>query len=170
LEILPLDESLLSLSTGDDEIIFPEGSSRSISASGADSYQWLDENNVLLGETDSVTLTLEGSYMVVATLNGCQITKTFTVSYQDTFGVPNVITANGDGFNDHWVLPNTYTKDPEVNVIIYNHKGEVVLNQFQYQNNWPETSLAFPKQNMVFYYTIKKGSKTLKKGTITVIR
>lgn len=168
--ILPLDEGLVSLSTGNDEIVFPEGGSRSISASGADSYQWLDENNVLLGETDSVTLTLEGSYMVVATLNGCQITKTFTVSYQDTFGVPNVITANGDGFNDHWVLPNTYTKDPEVNVIIYNHKGEVVFNQFQYQNNWPETSLAFPKQNMVFYYTIKKGSKTLKKGTITVIR
>lgn len=170
LEMVPLDDSLVQLDPDTDEIIFPEGGSKSISASGADNYQWFDENNILLSDTDSVTLTLEGSYMLLATLGDCQITKTFIVSYQDTFGVPNVITANGDGFNDQWVLPNTYTKDPEINVIIYNHKGEVVLNQFQYQNSWPESSLAFPKQNMIFYYTIKKGNKTLKKGTITVIR
>ena len=170
IEIMPLDENLISLDPDSAEIIFPEGGNRSITASGADSYQWFDADNVRLGDTASITVTLEGSYRLVADLNGCQIIKTFTVSYQDTFGVPNVVTANGDGFNDQWVLPNTYTKDPEINVTVYNHKGEVVFDQFQYQNNWPESSLTFPKQNMIFYYTIKKGNKTLKKGTITVIR
>lgn len=165
-----LDDSLITLDPPGNEIVFPEGSIRVVSASGANSYQWFNENNVLLSNTDSLTLTLEGTYMLIASVNDCEISKTFTVSYQDTFGVPNVITANGDGFNDQWVLPNTYTKDPAINVIIYNHKGEEVLNQFQYKNNWPEASMKFPKQNMVFYYTIKNAKQTLKKGTITVIR
>ncbi|MCM4167865.1 hypothetical protein DHD08_09260 [Arenibacter sp. H213] len=170
LVITPFDDSLIILNPQTEDILFPEGSSREVSVTGANSYQWFDENKVLLGDTDSVTLSLEGTYTIIATINDCQVSKTFTVSYQDTFGVPNVITANGDGFNDQWVLPNTYTKDPAIHVIIYNQKGEEVLNQFQYKNNWPEATMKFPKQNMVFYYTIKNAKQTLKKGTITVIR
>ncbi|WP_245806722.1 T9SS type B sorting domain-containing protein [Arenibacter amylolyticus] len=168
--ITTLDDSLLILNPAGGEILFPEGSSKEIYASGASSYQWFNENNMLLGDSDSLTLTQEGTYRVVGLVNDCQVSKTFVVTYQDTFGVPNVVTANGDGYNDVWVLPNSYTKDPEIQVIIYNQKGQEVLNQFQYQNNWPAASMNFPRQNMVFYYTIRKANKTLKKGTITVIR
>ncbi|GGW43515.1 T9SS type B sorting domain-containing protein [Arenibacter certesii] len=168
--VAPFDDSLVTINPAAKEIVFPEGSSKEISANGANSYQWFTENNVLLGDTATITLTMEGTYMLIASVNDCQVMKTFVVSYQDIFGVPNVVTANGDGYNDQWVLPNTYTKDPEINVIIYNQKGEEVLNQFQYQNNWPEANMKFPKQNMVFYYTIKNAKQTLKKGTITVIR
>ncbi len=168
--ISPLDDSLIALSITNNEVVFPEGGSKIISASGATSYKWYDQNNVLLSDTDTVTITQEGSYMVTATVDNCEISKTFSASYQDTFGIPNVITANGDGYNDQWIIPNTYTKDPNISVIIYNDKGEEVLNQNQYKNNWPEASMKFPKQNMVFYYTIKNAKETLKKGTITVIR
>lgn len=168
--VAPFDDSLITINPSGNEIVFPEGGTKEVSASGADSYQWFNENNVLLGETNSITLTTEGTYMLIASVNDCEVSKTFVVSYQDIFNVPNVVTANGDGYNDQWILPNTYTKDPEINVIIYNHKGEEVLNQFQYQNNWPEASMKFPKQNMVFYYTIKNAKQVLKKGTITVIR
>ena len=168
--ISPLDASLIALSTSNNEVVFPEGGSKTISASGAISYKWYDENNILLSDTDSVSISQEGSYLVTATINNCEVSKSFTASFQDTFGVPNVITANGDGFNDQWIIPNTYTKDPNISVIIYNDKGEEVLNQKQYQNNWPEATTKFPKQNMVFYYTITNAKETLKKGTITVIR
>jgi len=92
------------------------------------------------------------------------------VEYLDTFKVPNVITVNGDGINDLWILPNSYSNKDDVNVIIYNEKGEQVLNVNNYQNNWPQSSTAFPKQNMVFYYKIRDAVAVLKQGTITIIR
>ena len=58
----------------------------------------------------------------------------------------------------------------DVNVIIYNERGEEIVNVFNYQNNWPESTMAFTKQNMVFFYKIRNGSEVLKQGTITVIR
>jgi gliding motility-associated-like protein len=98
------------------------------------------------------------------------VTKTLKVVLQETFKVPNVITVNGDGINDLWIIPNTYSLNKDINVVIYNSKGEEVLNVFDYQNNWPTSSMAFAQQNMVFYYMVKTAKEVLKQGTITVIR
>ena len=98
------------------------------------------------------------------------MSRALTVTYLDTFKVPNVISVNGDGINDQWVIPNSYSGKPDVIVTIYNDKGEEVLNVNNYQNNWPSSSASFSRQNMVFYYKIRNAEKTLKQGTITVIR
>ena len=167
--ISPLDENLISLDLGTD-LRFPEGSSRTVNASGGDTYRWLDSNNNQLGTASSFTFTQEGSYLLVATLGGCQISRAITVSYLDTFRVPNVISVNGDGINDQWIIPNSYSGRSDVNVIIYNERGEEVFNENNYQNNWPSSAASFPAQNMVFYYKIRNTEKVLKQGTITVIR
>ena len=167
--ISPLDENLISLDLGTD-LRFPEGSSRTVNASGGDTYRWLDSNNNQLGTASSFTFTRDGDYTLVATLGGCQITRAITVTYLDTFRVPNVISVNGDGINDQWIIPNSYSGRQDVNVIIYNERGEEVLNENNYQNNWPSSAASFPAQNMVFYYKIRNAEKVLKQGTITVIR
>ena len=167
--IAPLDPSLISLDPSDN-VIFPEGSSRTVTASGGDSYTWYNEDNVEIGNTSSITFTEEGSFTVVATVGNCDVVRNLTVEYLDTFRVPNVVTANGDGINDLWILPNSYSNKEDVNVIIYNEKGEQVFNVNNYQNNWPESSTAFPRQNMIFYYKIRDEESTLKQGTITIIR
>jgi hypothetical protein len=164
-----LDESLVSLNPGDD-IRIPEGTSRTVTATGADSYRWFDSNNLEISTSASVSLSIEGAYLLLANIGGCEVSREVTVSYLDTFRVPNVISVNGDGINDQWVIPNSYSGRPDVIVTIYNENGEEVLNENNYQNDWPSASSAFPRQNMVFYYKIRNASETLKQGTITVIR
>lgn len=164
-----LDENLITLDTGVD-IRIPEGTTKAVNASGGDSYRWLDSNNVELSTASSYSFATEGQYLLIATIGGCEVARSLTVSYLDTFRVPNVISVNGDGINDQWVLPNSYSGRADVNVIIYNEKGEEVFNEYNYQNNWPASVASFPKQNMVFYYKIRDAAKVLKQGTITVIR
>ncbi|MCG2459219.1 gliding motility-associated C-terminal domain-containing protein [Flavobacteriaceae bacterium F89] len=167
--ITPLDESIVTLDSPED-IVFAEGGSKTVTASGADSYIWYDSNSQVLGNSPTVTFSNEGTYMLIATIGGCDIQKTLTVTYKDTFKVPNVISVNGDGINDLWVLPNSYSKNPEINIIIYDPNGVEVLNVMNYQNNWPSSSTAFNKQNMVYFYKIKNAKEVLKQGTITIIR
>lgn len=164
-----LDENIIALDPGED-IRIPEGTSRVVTATGGDSYRWLNSDNVEISTTSSVSFTEEGSYLLIANVGGCEVSRALTVTYLDTFKVPNVISVNGDGINDQWVIPNSYSGKPDVIVTIYNEKGEEVLNVNNYQNNWPSSTASFSRQNMVFYYKIRNAEKTLKQGTITVIR
>ncbi len=169
LVISELDASLITLDSPP-TVIFPEGGSRTVTASGGTAYRWYNSNNELVSSTSSINLQEEGAYLLIANIDACEITRQITASLLDTFKVPNVITVNGDGVNDLWILPNTYSRNPEINITIYNDKGVEVFNQFDYQNNWPQSSTAFPKQNMVFFYKIRNAREVLKQGTITVIR
>ncbi|MBT8294756.1 MAG: gliding motility-associated C-terminal domain-containing protein, partial [Eudoraea sp.] len=164
-----LDPSLITLDPSE-TVVFPEGSSRTVTASGGDSYTWYDSDNNVMSTSSSVNYTDEGSYLLVAMIGNCEVTRPLTVEYLDTFKIPNVITVNGDGINDQWIIPNSYSNKPDVNVIIFNSAGKEVFNEFNYQNNWPETSMTFAKQNMVFFYKIKGTNEVLKQGTITIIR
>jgi hypothetical protein len=167
--IAPLDENLITLDPAGD-IVLPEGSSRTIRANGATAYRWMDASNVEMSTSDSVTITEPGTYTLVASIDNCEIVRQVTVSILDTFKVPNVITVNGDGINDQWIIPNLYSNKADVNIIIYNEQGAEIVNEFNYNNNWPQSSTAFQKQNMVFYYKIRNANEVLKQGTITVIR
>ena len=167
--ISPVDENLITLDPSGD-VVIPEGTSRTVRASGGTAYRWMNASNAEMSNSDSVTFTEAGTYTLVASIDNCDIVRQISVSILDTFKVPNVITVNGDGINDQWVIPNLYSNKPDVNVIIYNEQGQEVINEFEYRNNWPQTSTAFTKQNMVFYYKIRNAREVLKQGTITVIR
>jgi len=163
------DASIVSIDQGN-TIVFPQGETELVTASGASSYEWYDASNTLLSSSDNISLTDEGDYTLLAAVGGCTITLPFSVSYRDNFEVPNVISANGDGINDLWVIPNTFSRNNEITVTIYNEQGEEVLNEVGYQNNWPASSTAFTKRNQIFYYKIRNAQETLRQGTITVIR
>ncbi|MEH6769988.1 gliding motility-associated C-terminal domain-containing protein [Maribacter arcticus] len=167
--ITPLDENLITLDPGT-EIVIPEGTTKIVTATGGTAYRWVDANSSEISNSDSVTFSEAGTYTLIASIDNCEIIKQLEVTFLDTFKVPNVITVNGDGINDQWVIPNSYSNKEEVNVIIYNEQGQEIINQFNYKNNWPQSTTAFTKQNMVFYYKIRNASEVLKQGTITVIR
>lgn len=167
--ISTLNPDLITLDPNGD-IVFAEGTSKTVTASGGTAYRWYDENNVEISNSESATFTLEGNYTLIASIDNCEISKQVNVQYLDTFKVPNTITPNGDGVNDQWVIPNSYSNKTDVNVTIYNSSGEEIINEYNYKNNWPQSSTAFTKQNMVFFYKIKNDKEVLKQGTITVIR
>jgi len=130
----------------------------------------VDANENIISTTDSVSLTEEGDYQLIASVGSCTVSRNFTVSFRDNFAIPNVVTANGDGVNDLWILPNTFSGNPNVSVVIYDESGVEILNQTNYQNNWPESSIAFTDNKMIFYYRLIEEGRTLNQGTITVIR
>lgn len=167
--ISPFDDSAITMDA-EDPVIIVEGQSRTVTASGGTSYSWVDTENIEISNSASVDLSAEGSYNLIATIGGCTVVKPFTVSFRDTFNIPNVVTPNGDGKNDLWVIPNTYSNQSDVRVIIYNSNGRELLNETGYQNNWPSSSMSFPKQNMVFFYKIIDARNKQKQGTITIIR
>jgi uncharacterized cupin superfamily protein len=167
--ITPLDENLITLDLGT-EIVIPEGTTKIVTATGGTAYRWVDANSSEISNSDSVTFSEAGTYTLIASIDNCEIIKQLEVTFLDTFKVPNVITVNGDGINDQWVIPNSYSNKEEVNVIIYNEQGQEIINEFNYKNNWPQSTTAFTKQNMVFYYKIRNASEVFKQGTITVIR
>ena len=91
----------------------------------------------MVGTGASFDITQEGSYILVASVDNCSSTRMFTAVLRDEFEVPNVITPNGDGINDLWLLPNIYSGNPNVRVTIFSDTGEEIYRQSNYQNNWP---------------------------------
>ena len=168
-KIETFDEKLLVLDQPTDLVIL-EGETKTVTASGAQSYEWFDAGNNLVSSTDSFGFQEEGEYLLIADFGSCTLSRVITVTFRDLFAIPNVITANGDGINDLWVLPNSYSRDPNVLVTIFNERGEQIFSQSGYENNWPQSTTSFNKQSMIFYYKISRGGNSLKQGTITVIK
>ena len=74
---------------------------------------------------------------------------------QNLYNIPNVITPNGDGVNDTWVIPFENAK-----VLIYNRAGATVFQSDNYQQDF--TGLGYYG---TLYYTINNSIN----GYITVI-
>ena len=114
-------------------------------------------------------------YLTVLNTQGCDTvyTKSVEVLPVNLF-IPNVITPNGDGINDYFVISekgsdkpiNTYFQSSEL--IIFNRWGRKVLDSKNYQNDWNGGNLP----DGTYFYVLKcKGfqDKTVVyKGSVTI--
>jgi len=124
----------------------------------------------LLNPTHSFTD--EGVYDVTLIVNtelGCADTAVVQVIIvNDILFFPNVITPNGDGFNDYFVIDNIDTWD-EHKLLIYNRWGKTVLETTSYNNNWNGDNVASGTYFYVFTY--KRGSVQKEyHGSLTILR
>jgi gliding motility-associated-like protein len=86
--------------------------------------------------------------------------------------VPNVITPNGDGYNDTWVI-NDLDKYPVNDVRIVNRWGDEVFSQSPYQNNWGGTWKGEKLPGGTYYYILRvlyNGDYVKFDGPLTIIR
>lgn len=81
---------------------------------------------------------------------------------------PNLITPDGNGKNDYWVV-NGIQDLEGYTLTIYNKLGEVVYESNNYDNTWDATYNGQVLPNGTYYYTFNLG-KVLYSGFISVIR
>lgn len=146
----------------------------------APEYAWYLDGVLISGATASTFEAEEfGDYTATVTQTaGCLATVEFNFTIQESLDffpdvekIPNIISPNGDGINDTWIIPLIYhTNNTNTEVLIMDNKGNVVLKTVSYQNNWPEVDLNLNSVNQVYYYVITTEDKKTKKGSITVLK
>lgn len=115
-----------------------ESATTSNTSSHADFYSWTLPNGdvstafeptVLFGNTSGFyTVTLH-AYAA----NGCYDSTTITVEIIYEIKIPNVITVNGDGVNDFFML---HEMQPNTQLLILNRWGNLIYSSDNYDNSW----------------------------------
>ena len=146
------------------------GESTTLTASGAEAYEWYDDTGSLLSQESEVDVVSLGVYTLIGFVDDCSVSIEIEVVEDDgSLIVPNVISPfNGDGANDTWKIPNRLSFQPTVEIVVYNSRGIEVFNTSDYQNNWPE-DVSDIRGGMVFYYKIIRENSLIKAGTISVL-
>ncbi len=139
-------------------------------------FKWYLNDTLIAGATsNSYEATQTGDYKVVIKQTvGCISTSEFlfkvSTAFPNVSSIPNLISPNGDGINDTWIIPQEYVNGANASVTILSAQGKVMLQTDNYLNNWPEEQLAFKAINPVYYYVITTQDNKTKKGSITIIK
>lgn len=115
-----------------------------------------------------------GPYPVVVTdEEGCVAERTFVVSKTcDKRNIPDVITPNGDGQNEVWVIPGILDF-PNNQVRIFNRWGSIVYNRQGYMNTWTGTNSdgsILPAAAYFYVIELNDPQQTVWSGAITIVR
>ena len=136
-------------------------------------FQWYLNNVNEISEATSQTLTVNsvGLYSVQVTSTSCGTTQTIgpIAINSGVTEVPNVISPNGDGINDDWVLPSKYSGLDNVTVEIYTSEGQLDFSGNSYDGEWP-TDSDNKLAGSIYYYIISKDGSVQENGSITIIR
>ncbi|RYY22382.1 MAG: T9SS type B sorting domain-containing protein, partial [Sphingobacteriaceae bacterium] len=154
-----------------------KGTAVNLTASGGgQTYAWATAADIISGQntaTLAVRPRVTTTYKVTATTAaGCTTEKTFTVNVRDDYQLTanNVITPNGDGKNDTWVIKNI-DYYPNNTVKVFDKAGRIVYQKQGYTNDWNGTYNNTALTQGTYYYVIDFGAGLgTFKGYITIIR
>lgn len=166
--VVPFDDSAVEITPSEVVVVLP-GQNVTVTASGANSYEWYeDSSGSLLSTNETLEINTVGTYTLIATVDDCEVVKTIeAVEQDDQIIVPNIVSPYlQDGINDTWTLSNKYAFQPSVTIAIYDANGVEVLRTNEYKNDWPNTDL---RNQHVFYYKIIRDDMLIKAGSISVL-
>ncbi|MGB6037639.1 MAG: gliding motility-associated C-terminal domain-containing protein, partial [Cryomorphaceae bacterium] len=137
------------------------------------SYQWFD------GSSDSIFIPdFDAALSISLTttdFNGCRSSDLMLIDFADCIiQIPNIITPNGDGLNDQWVIG--LDRPQFFDVVIYNRWGQVVYESKDFSTFWDGTHYQSGElcSEGIYFYIIRvndfEGRAFEQQGDLTVIR
>ncbi|MEJ6981373.1 MBG domain-containing protein [Pedobacter sp. P351] len=162
--------------TSDKGASISKGDWINLTASGGVNYVWADASGVISGQ-NTATLTVRPkqttTYIVSgANANGCPFEQKITIEAREDFKfIPNnILSPNGDGVNDIWVVKNIDLY-PDNEVRVFDRAERLVYTKKGYLNDWDGTSNGDALTEGTYYYIITLGSGFDKvKGFVSIVR
>jgi gliding motility-associated-like protein len=155
--------------------VLEKGNVATITAAGGVSYAWTAATSITSGLTGSsitVRPNVFTSYKVAIT-NSCGLVTTLTlgIEVRNAFKLEtsNVITPNGDGKNDFFVVRNIDLY-PGNTVKIFDKTGKLLYTKTGYNNDWNGYYNGSPLSQGTYYYVVDLGTGLPYRGVISVVR
>jgi gliding motility-associated-like protein len=144
------------------------GKQITLTANGSyDQLLWSDNST-----SNSITVSIEGKYWVMATYNnGCKSSDTIEIIKGEIkdIEVMNVITPNGDGYNDRLVIKNIDQIQP-CKLLIYNRWGNELYSSSNYQNDWDGIFKGQSLPEGTYYYVLETRDGKVYKGAVNILK
>ncbi|MFT5750381.1 MAG: gliding motility-associated-like protein [Ancylomarina sp.] len=162
-----------------DEMNGSDGKINVIVREGESPYSFIFENyKTIISDEHFIELDRmqAGDYkLAVVDANSCKSTDTghdvrINFSNSKEYAVNNILTPNGDGRNDSWIVSyKTEWDAPEVS--IFNIYGQKVYHSSSYQNDWKGTYNSSRLPDGSYFYLVKFNRKDIKpvKGIISIL-
>ncbi|RAI97531.1 gliding motility-associated-like protein [Chitinophaga skermanii] len=152
-----------------------KGATVVLTATGGLSYTWSNADGIITG-INSPALTVRPmqntTYTVTAkNADGCTGTASVNMTVIEDFKIDatNVLTPNGDGVNDRWVIKNIDAY-PQNEVKIFDRAGRMVYYKKGYLNEWDGKVNGRPLAEGTYYFIVDFGPNLPKsKGFITLV-
>lgn len=109
--------------------------------------------------------------LLIVDINGCVALDSLKITVLNDYHVivSTMMTPNGDGFNDTWIIQNIENY-PRTKVSVVTRQGQEVFSSDSYDNKWDGTFDGQKLADGTYYYVIKfEGDAKVLKGPITIL-
>ncbi|WP_082468365.1 gliding motility-associated C-terminal domain-containing protein [Pedobacter sp. R20-19] len=166
LPVINISSSNVSISKGESIIL---------TATGGSQYSWTGADITSGQSTATATIRPKqsGNYKVTVTnASGCTSDQSISITVVDDYKLEasTVVTPNGDGYNDRFIIKNI-DYYPKNTLKIFDKAGRILYTKQAYANDWDGTVNGSPLAEGTYYYIIDLGTgiRTFK-GYINIIR
>ncbi|MNJ85380.1 Protease 1 precursor [compost metagenome] len=147
-----------------------------LSGSGGSTYTWSPSNGLVSPNTASTPASPDLTTTYILTVldnNGCLNSDSVTVYVEDSYKIKpyNLLTPDGNGKNDTWIIENIETY-PANSVAVFNELGHEIWRMDAYDNTWDgRNKTGEIITDGTYYYIITfNGSDKVYKGDLLLIR
>ena len=131
-------------------------------------YSWTNAAGTIVGNTQSITVTVAGNYTCTITVNGTGCLKSELFTANDiTCSIPKGISPNADGLNDSFDLTGLNVTQ----LSIFNRYGSKVYAKGNYSKEWfGQADNGNDLPDGTYYYVIETGTSENRSGWVYINR